>query len=718
MEKALGIPDTKPSSKKATCKTIELRKQLMEISQERCHIETSLPHQIEALTLLLEISSQFSNIISYNIDAMINLALKKIGEFDHSDRCYVFLFSDDYQQMSNTHEWCAEGVTPETSNLQDVPSSMFPWWVAKMRNRESIYIPLVDDMPPEAQAEQNILKPQGIKSLLVLPMFTEERLVGYIGFDSVRTEREWSQHSMLVLKSVAQIIASALQRKAYTQALQESSSFYQTIFDNTGAATLIIDEDMIVSKVNAECVRLFQRSQNELVGKKYTELIPEEDVDRLIELHQIRTQNSESAPEQYEARIVNRDFETRDGLLKIGPVPGTKKTVVTFTDMTEFKRIDRALKAISAVNNTIVHAEQEEQLLKMVCKNIVEIGGYTLAWIGYLPEEPGQKVRVVAEAGNNHGYTNKLNIYLNDPKRNKGPVGTDIRRGRTVIGRNLKTDPDFAPWAKSALRRGYKSCIAIPLSIDTVTFGALNIYSSDMGVFNAEEVNLLDGMAENVAHAITALRTRETVKETTAQLEASLVKMKNLLMQAVSSLGTVLDIRDPFTSGHQRKAVCLATAMAAEMGLPSEQVEGIAVAANLHDIGKINVPSEILSKPGKLSEVEFSLIRTHPQAGYQIIKDIDFPWPVAETVLQHHERLNGSGYPQGLVGDEILMEARILAVADVVEAMSSHRPYRPALGIDEALSEIETNSGILYDAEVVKVCLKLFRQQGFVFPRQ
>ncbi len=151
------------------------------------------------------------------------------------------------------------------------------------------------------------------------------------------------------------------------------------------------------------------------------------------------------------------------------------------------------------------------------------------------------------------------------------------------------------------------------------------------------------------------------------------------------------------------------------MNLSPDQVEGIYMTAILHDIGKISVPAEILTKPGRLNEIEMNMLRTHPEVGYDILKRIDFPWPLAKVVLQHHERMDGSGYPKGLKGDEILLEAKIIGIADVVEAMSSHRPYRPALGIDKALEEISKNKGILYDPEVVDACIKLFKEKGFKF---
>lgn len=193
--------------------------------------------------------------------------------------------------------------------------------------------------------------------------------------------------------------------------------------------------------------------------------------------------------------------------------------------------------------------------------------------------------------------------------------------------------------------------------------------------------------------------------------------IENALLQFVDALSSAVELRDPYTSGHQRRVAALAWAIAEEMGLFAEEIKVIRVAALLHDIGKaLVVPIEILSKPGKLTDLEMALIREHPKAGYEILRKVEFPWPVAEIVYQHHERLDGSGYPRGLKGEEILREARIIAVADVVEAMSSHRPYRPALSVDEALAEIRKNAGKLYDPKVVEACIRVFAK-GFTFPR-
>ena len=199
------------------------------------------------------------------------------------------------------------------------------------------------------------------------------------------------------------------------------------------------------------------------------------------------------------------------------------------------------------------------------------------------------------------------------------------------------------------------------------------------------------------------------------KLKLTYQRLKKTMDAAIDTMSNIIEAKDPYTSGHQHRVCQLAVPLARELGLAEDKIEGIRIASLIHDIGKIGLPTEILSKPTKLTDMEFSLIKGHSQIGYDILKSIDFSYPIARIVLQHHERLDGSGYPNNLKGDEIILEAKIIGVADVVEAMSSHRPYRPALGIDAALEEISQNRGILYDSKVVDACLRLFKEKGFKF---
>jgi len=253
-----------------------------------------------------------------------------------------------------------------------------------------------------------------------------------------------------------------------------------------------------------------------------------------------------------------------------------------------------------------------------------------------------------------------------------------------------------------------------------LSLGFLTIVSKEMEA--EDELKKHHDQLEEIVHERTAALTilNDQLKQEIAErklaeekLRQSYAKLQRNLDEIVHAMSLTAEKRDPYTAGHQKRTTELAMALAGEMGLCEHQIKGIQMAGLIHDMGKISIPAEILSKPGKLNEVEMQLLRRHPQAAFEILKNIDFPWPVDLIVLQHHEKMNCSGYPQGLAGEDILLEARILCVADVVESIESHRPYRPGLGIDKALEEVSKNRGILYDQDVVDACLRLFKEKSF-----
>ncbi|PKP57894.1 histidine kinase [Candidatus Atribacteria bacterium HGW-Atribacteria-1] len=228
-------------------------------------------------------------------------------------------------------------------------------------------------------------------------------------------------------------------------------------------------------------------------------------------------------------------------------------------------------------------------------------------------------------------------------------------------------------------------------------------------------VSIMEGMDGEPIGFVGIVRDITDRKQAEEKLQQSYKKLQKTMEGTINTIAKIIETRDPYTAGHQQRVSKLSTIIAREMKLPQDKIEGIRITSLFHDVGKIGLPVEILSKPTKLSKIEYSLIKGHSQVGHDILKTIDFPWQVAQIILQHHERVDGSGYPQGLKGNEILIESKIIAVADVVEAMSFHRPYRPALGIDKALEEISQNKGILYDLKVADTCLKLFREKKFKF---
>jgi PAS domain S-box-containing protein len=388
----------------------------------------------------------------------------------------------------------------------------------------------------------------------------------------------------------------------------------------------------------------------------------------------------------------------------------------TVQDITERKqheiamqRANRALRTISAGNQALIHATEEQGLLREMCEVAVQAGGYRMAWIGYARDDAARTIEQMAQAGFERGCSNLAPLTWDETRQGTCPAGDAIVQGRIRVVQDIQSDSDANLWRENAREYGYASCIALPLLEGERAFGVLVLFDDRVNVFNEDEVQLLEEMSGDLAFGILTLRIKEAHREHEQRLH------KNML-QTVEAIAGIVEMRDPYTSGHQARVAELAREIARRMGLSEEQAQVIHLAGLVHDLGKIRIPSEILSKPSRLSEIEYSLIKVHPQAGYDILKGIDFSWPIAEMVLQHHERLDGSGYPQGLKGEGILQGARILSVADVVEAMSSHRPYRPGMGVEASLEEISRGRGTLYDPQAVDACVALFKEQGFVFP--
>jgi len=383
---------------------------------------------------------------------------------------------------------------------------------------------------------------------------------------------------------------------------------------------------------------------------------------------------------------------------------------------TAIQHANRALTSLSMVNRTLVRATDENELLQAICQAIVEQHGYRLAWVGYVQHDENKSIKVMARAGHDNGFLDALQLTWAETEFGMGPSGRAVRMGKTQICQNLASDPLYQPWRDEALRHGFVADIALPLLRRSgAVFGILHVYAPEMNAFTPAEAELLEEMAGDLAFGIRSLHVRHERDQAHEEIRQHSAKLQNSLEDTVRAIASIVELRDPYTAGHQSRVADLAAAIARQMELSDSEVHGIHLAGVLHDLGKIQIPSEILSKPGRISTIEHSLIKTHPQAGHDILKGIDFPWPIAKMVLQHHERLDGSGYPNGLKNDGIILGARILAVADVVEAISSHRPYRPGLGVDVALAEITNHRGTQFDPQVVDACLVLIRDRGYQF---
>jgi len=526
--------------------------------------------------------------------------------------------------------------------------------------------------------------------------------------DEGKTTKQRIKELLELHQRIVELEKSETERKRVEKALRESEEKYRTIFETTGTATVIIEEDTTLSLVNTEFERLSGYSRKELEGKKsWTAFVVKDDLDRMKEYHRLRRIAPSAAPKNYEFRFIDRQGNLKDIFLTVATIPGTKQSIASLLDITERKRakeriehLNLVLRAIRGFNQLITREKERDRLLSGVCKILTKTGGYYSVWNALL-DESGELL-TYAEAGLGKDFL---------------PVVERLKRGElTACGqRALKQsavviieDPSsVCTECPLADKCNGKGIMTVRLEHGGKVYGLLS--ASCPAIFTAEEQEqtLLKEVTNDIALALHDIELEGERRRVEEELKQSYEKLQRSLEGAIQAMASIVEARDPYTAGHQRRVTQLACAIAREMNLPEEQIEAIRVAGTIHDIGKIYVPAEILSKPGRLTENEFAIIKTHPQVGYEILKTIEFPWPIAQIVLQHHETMDGSGYPQGLSGEDILLEAGILRVADVVEAMSSHRPYRPAPGIDKALFEILQNKGCLYDSNVVDACLQI-----------
>jgi putative nucleotidyltransferase with HDIG domain len=378
-----------------------------------------------------------------------------------------------------------------------------------------------------------------------------------------------------------------------------------------------------------------------------------------------------------------------------------KKTILqaTVRDITEHKQAELLILIQRDLALAISFSHQLDKALPQCLDTMLLLSEMDCGRI-YLIDQDSGDLNLICHRNLSPAFIKSVSHYKADSAHVRL-----VLQGKPIFTRYSEFDLPLSEVRKAEKLLAF---VILPLIFENRVIGCLNLASKKLEDVSEINRKVLKSAATLMGEGITRLQTEE-------ELKLSYEKLQKAIKSTIQAIALILEKRDPYTAGHQKRMTKLACAIAEEISLPKDKIEGLYIAGIIHDIGKINVPTEILSKPGRLSEIEFSLIKTHPQVGSDILKEMELPGEVSSIVLQHHERMDGSGYPSGLSGEAILLEARILAVADVVEAMASHRPYRPALGLDKALEEITKNKGKLYDPEVVDDCLKLFKEKGFKF---
>ncbi|MBI2909367.1 MAG: PAS domain S-box protein [Chloroflexi bacterium] len=464
------------------------------------------------------------------------------------------------------------------------------------------------------------------------------------------------------------VLTDITQRKKAEEGLRSLEQRYRTIVETANEAIWMLDTDYRISYVNPKMTELLGYSPEEMVGESNLLFIHPEMRKRILEY---RTERLQGHTGTYENRLLRKDGGVVATLSSVSPFFDDARrflgVVAIHTDITERKRAEEALR------------ESEERFRATFEQSAVGVTHVDLE---------GKWLRVNQTFCDLVGYTREELLHRSFTDITHPD---DIARGRDDVKNLIAGQVRTTSKEKRYIRKD-GSAIWVNLT-------------SSLARGPEGEPEYLIAVSEDITER----------KQAEESLKRAVQRLEETLDGTIRALSSVVDMRDPYTAGHQRRVAELACAIAGQMGLSDEQIEGIRSAALVHDIGKVAVPLEILSIPRPLSSVEFDFIRSHAQAGYDILKAIEFPWPLAQIVLQHHERMDGSGYPSGLTAGNILVEARILAVADVVEAMISHRPYRPALGELRALEEVSKGAGVLYDAKVVAACLTLFTEKGFQF---
>jgi len=490
------------------------------------------------------------------------------------------------------------------------------------------------------------------------------KINGEILFLSINTAPVYEKGKIVGTVSFGRDITK---RKRAEEAMHESERRYRSLVETIQEGMCIVDTNENIIFANPCFSNILGYSQEEIIGMNLRELISSEE--ELQKILQGSAKRKNRVSSQYETVMRRKDGELRNIRVSATPWINDKKefqgTIGMVMDITEQKRAAAALRLSEEKYRTLIDNIQDgvfiiqDAEMKFANEAFARMVGYTVEEI----------------------------------------IGMDFRELIAPEDSEMVADRYHRRQAGEDIPREYEFCM---LHKDRVTRVIVNM---NVGVINYRGKIASMGTMKDITE-------RKRAEE---ELKRSFWKLQRTLEGTVNALASTVEKRDLYTADHQRRVTQLACAIAKEMGLSEEKIEGIRVAGILHDIGKVHVAAEILNKPIKLSEIEMVLVKTHAQVGYDILKTVEFSSPVAQTVLQHHERLDGSGYPQGLSGDEILVEAKILAVADVVEAMSSHRPYRPAYSINTALEEISENRGILYAPEVVDACLIIFKERGFEF---
>ena len=499
---------------------------------------------------------------------------------------------------------------------------------------------------------------------------------------------------------------------------------YQRLFESAQDGILIVNFDTgMIEEVNPYLCRILGYNQDNFIGKQLWEIgaitNKIEALEAFKKLHSEGYVRYENLPLRHK-NGTTLAVEFVSNVYDVGPKKVIQCNIRDISERRIAEKLNTSLRNDLEMQNwavlayaqaaiALLHAQTPEDLFNNVCKGIVSQKQYVVAWVGMAEADKNKTVRVAAIQGPASGYAENLLVsWSSETPAGEGPVGSSIRLGQSIVIHDSLTDPRFAPWRERAKIYNIRSIVSTPIFDRSRVVGSLAVYSIVPNAFSDKEILIFENLATEIGYGLTSIDNQNQLKLEVIKQNVAQEKLTAALTSTIDAMSKTMEWRDPYTAGHQKRVANIATEIGKRLGLNEHQLQGLHMAGMVHDIGKVAIPSEILTKPTALTTIEIQMVREHVEAGYQILKDIPFPWPIAEVVRQHHERLNGSGYPHGLIGDQILLEAKILGVADTVEAMATHRPYRPARPLELTLAELKAQSGVGFEPAIVDIALELF----------
>lgn len=693
----------------------------------RKQAEESLRYRAEFEAVTSQLSSAFVCLGPKEIDTGIYQALQLIGEFAKADRSYLFLLGDDNKIVVNTHEWCASGIEAQIKNLKNLSlDEELPWFATRIRNLEDVNIPIIAHLPPEAELEKAHFQDQDIQSLVVVPMVSGSTLKGFIGFDSVRDQKNWSQDIISLLRISGENISKALERNQAEESLCNLNRALRVLSECNEALVHATNEPQLLEKI---CLITVETGAYPLVWVGYAEHDAQKSL-RVV---------AQAGPEPDFLKDTELSWaEKEQGRLPAGMAVRTGETLVV-QDILADSNCELCQQAAekygfgSCCAFPLMSQGQPIGVLSIYANGTQAFGTEELKLLQELSEDLAFGIQTLRAQEERRRVT----TALKESEQRFRALYVHATDGILVTNLESKRFLTVNPAICQML--GYSEQELMGLSVTDLhrkedlpfvleqfkqeahkDFGIANdipFKRKDGSIFIAD----ITGSSISIGgekYSVGMIRDITERKQAEEERRKSDERLQEVLVQTIEAIALTVEKRDPYTAGHQQRVADLAVAIANELGLDEQRIHGIRLGGIIHDIGKIYIPAEILNRPGRLSSAELELIKSHPEVGHDIISTVKFPWPVREMVLQHHERMDGSGYPHGIKGSEITLEARILAVADVVEAMVSHRPYRPGLGLGPALKEIKRGRGTAYDEAVVDACLKVFNVNNYEWHEQ